>query len=77
MLEIPGSYLVGRQLSTSDNQNNCLQDIKICELTVFRGQLEPWTLRSQTHRMQKEDSRGLGALTFKEQERSVQEGRKA
>lgn len=47
--EIPGSYLVGRQLSTSDNQNDHLQDRKIFVLTVFRGQLEPWTLRSQTH----------------------------
>lgn len=47
--EIPGSYLVGRQLSTSDNQNDRLQDIKISELTVFRGQMEPWTSRSRTH----------------------------
>lgn len=70
--------MVGRQLSTSDNQNNRLQDIKIFELTVFRGQLEPWTSRSQTHSQNaKKDSWELGALTLKVQERSVQEGRKA
>lgn len=36
-------------------------DIKIFELTVFRGQLKPWILRSWIHKMQ----RGLlGAVTF-------------